>query len=285
MITTEKNPLLAHARNEYSQNGEDGILEKIFELLHIKNGWCAELGAWDGKKCSNTYHLITQNGWSGVMIEADKVKFKELTQTYAGRSDVHCVQQFVGFDPHDNLDAIFKRTPIPVEFDLLSLDIDGNDYHLWDSMKTYRPKVVVIEYNQTIPNEVSFIQPRDMRLNQGSSLLALVTLARTKGYQLIATTETNAFFVLDKLFPLFGIKDNSLNFLRPTAPFQTYIFQLYDGTLVLHGNKKLLWCGTPIREESIQIVPKPLRFFRSTHPVKKFLRKLWTSLVKRNIVK
>jgi len=131
-------------------------------------------------------------------------------------------------------------------------DVDGNEYHLWDSMNEYRPRVMVIEFNPTIPNEVVFIQPRDMKVFQGSSLKAFVELGKRKGYELIATNETNAFFLLKELFPKFGIADNSIDALHTDHRFETKLFQLYDGTLKIAGNTKLLWHNLPIDEEKLQ---------------------------------
>jgi hypothetical protein len=277
MITKEMS-LDQYRRTENSQHGEDGILERIFEVLEISKGWCAELGAWDGIRYSNTHYLIKNKGWSAVLIEANPQRFQELTKNYHLRSDVHCFQKFIGFDSHNSLDYVFAQTPIPKNFDLLSIDIDGNDYHLWESLNNYQPKVIIIEHNPTIPNAVSFIQPRNMSINQGSSLLALVELGKKKGYELIAVTETNGIFVLKEFFHLFHIPDNSLSKLRPYSPVETYLFQLYDGTLGIAGNKKLLWSGININEKKLQILPKSLRFYQTENPVKKILRKLWRYL-------
>lgn len=284
MDSRQGNWLAKFQRNDQSQNGEDGILEKIFEILNISKGWCVELGAWDGKKYSNTYHLIQNHGWSGVLIEGDPHRFSDLKRTYASNSSVHCVQQFVNFDSMTCLEAILKKTPLPKTFDLLSIDIDGNDLHLWESVSHYQPKVVVIEYNPTIPNHVAFRQPRDMKIHQGNSLLALIQLGKEKEYQLIGTTETNAIFVQAPFYPLFGIQDNHIDLMRSKSPSETTLFQLYDGTLVLHGNQKLLWSGVPIKEKKLQVFPSFLRFFSTTNVFKKTLRQLWRLLYTRNVI-
>ncbi|MEI8196914.1 MAG: hypothetical protein WCI73_13520, partial [Phycisphaerae bacterium] len=82
--------LLEFRHNVTSQYGEDGILQKIFEVLGIQRGTCVEFGAWDGKLNSNTYHLITQQNWRGLLIEGSAKKFADLVQTYAGRTDPYC---------------------------------------------------------------------------------------------------------------------------------------------------------------------------------------------------
>ena len=150
---------------------------------------------------------------------------------------------------------IFARTPLPRTFDLFSLDIDGNEYHLWDSLSEYRPRVMVIEFNPSIPNDVLFVQPRDMAVLQGSSLRALVELGNRKGYELVATNEINAFFVLKELFTKFGIPDNSIDVLHTNHKYETKLFQLYDGTLRISGYDRLLWHNVSIDIEKLQVLP------------------------------
>jgi len=178
--------LLDHQRNVYSQSGEDGIIEKILEILPQNDKWCVEFGAWDGLHGSNTRNLIASNGYSSVLIEADKNKFRDLQRNYSQCDDVITINQFVGFTEEDNLDQILSTTCIPLDFDLLSIDIDGNDYHVWKSILKYRPKVVVIEFNPTIPTHIRFVQSADPSINQGASLLSLVELSKEKGYELVS---------------------------------------------------------------------------------------------------
>ncbi len=253
------NPLSRHAKNVHSQFGEDGILEAIFSTLGVERGMCVEFGAWDGIYLSNTYNLISNKGWGGVLIEGDSKRAEVLKANMRRFKDVHCVNRFITFGPPSNLDAILATTPLPKDFNLLSIDIDGNDYHIWKSLKNYRPQVVIIEYNQTIPNHVVFVQPSDFAVNQGSSLRAFVELGKEKGYELVATTTTNAIFVLAELFPKFGITDNRPDVMRTDTEHLTYLYQLYDGTLKLAGCDRMVWSGVEMREGRIQMVPAPLR--------------------------
>ncbi len=164
----EGNWLLRFSGNVYSQFGEDGIIEKIVSMLPV-SGWCVEFGAWDGKHLSNTHLLLSQKGWSGVLIESDPKKYQDLRATYVGNERVICLNRKVSFDGDDLLDNILESTPAPRELDLLSIDIDGNDYHVWKSVIRYRPKIVVIEFNNTIPNCIEFIRrPRVRRLREGA---------------------------------------------------------------------------------------------------------------------
>lgn len=175
------NGLLKYKKNIFSQFGEDGIIEKIFSILPHDCNWCVEFGAWDGKHLSNTHFIISQKGWSGVLIEADQHKFKALRQTYLENNKVFCINKMVTFDGQNVLDNILPQASIPKDFDLLSIDIDGNDYHVWKSVEHYRPKVVVIEFNNSIPNDIEFVQEANYSANQGCSLLALNNLAKKRG--------------------------------------------------------------------------------------------------------
>lgn len=225
----------------YSQFGEDGVIEKIFEIISPANRWCVEFGAWDGVHLSNTCRLIRDLSWDGVLIEENPAKFAELEANYDGMANAHPVLAIVGFETgRDSLDDILAGTDCPHAPDLVSIDIDGADYFVWQSMTTYRPRVVVIEFNPSIPNDVVFVQDRDMSIHQGASLAALVELGKRKRYELVATTNNNAFFVDEPLFPAFGIEDNSVDALRENVTGR--IFHGYDGTIYTKM-RPLQWVG------------------------------------------
>lgn len=251
--------LLSFGRDITSEHGEDGVLEKIFEIIGEGEKWCVELGALNGVHGSNVWHLVREKGWSSVLIEADRTYFEKLQQEYADKEHSHCVNAFVSFDGEDSLDKIFARTPLPQVFDLFSLDIDGNEYHLWESLNKYRPRLMLVEFNPSIPNDVVFIQPRDMKIFQGSSLCAFVELGKRKGYELIAANETNAFFVPKELFPKFNIPDNSIDVLHTDHRYETKLFQLYDGTLRISGCDRLIWHNLPIDIEKLQVLSNRTR--------------------------
>jgi hypothetical protein len=254
-------PLKEFRANVTSRQGEDGIISEIFKRIGVKHKWCVEFGALNGRHDSNVWTLIADRGWSGVLIEADRTYYEKLIETYSGMPRAICLNLFISFEGENKLDAVFARTPLPKDFDLLSIDIDGNDYHVWDSLTQYRPRVVVIEFNPTIPNDISFVQPRDMAVQQGSSLLALTQLAKRKGYELVEVTGANAFFVDSSAAPLLGLKNPSLEALHPETEYYTRIFQLYDGTLVLDGYKELMWHRRPIAQEDIQVLAPGARIY------------------------
>lgn len=266
--------------NVTSQSGEDGILEKIFELIPSRNNWCVEFGAWDGKHFSNTYNLLQNKNWKGILIEANRKKFKELTNTYRNKNSVYLINKYVDYDGKDSLDNILKDYKIPLDLDLLSIDIDGNDYHVWNSIKKYRPKVIVIEFNPTIPNDVEFVQKKDFNINHGASILSLVNLGKEKGYELICSTVSNLLFITKEYFSLLNIEDNSIEFINPqkVAP---RIFQLYDGTLVLTEKFNLVWAPKiSVGEFDLQVIPKYGRFMadNSKNHIKKLIRNIFIIL-------
>lgn len=177
-----------------SQDGEDGIIDEIFSRLGTETGWCVEFGAWDGVKLSNTWNLWSNKGWSAVLIEGDPKRFEELKRNVAEFSNITPLNVFVDSEGEDSLDRVLGRTSAPQDFELLSIDVDGWDYHIWKGLQDYHPKLVVIEYNATFPPHMDFVGPKESR-RFGASALALSKLAQQKDYRLICCTRTNMFFV------------------------------------------------------------------------------------------
>jgi hypothetical protein len=264
--------LLDHSRNIHSQSGEDGILEQIFQILPPRDKrWCVEFGAWDGEYLSNTTHLIDTHDFGAVLIEPDKSRFRTLTERFQSRSDVFTFNQFVGYDGSDTLDSILMRTSIPSDFDLLSIDIDGNDFHVWKAVQRYSPKVVIIEYNPTIPDEVDFIQTPSPSVQQGSSLKALYKLAHEKGYEPVSVTTTNLICVRRDFYSLFGITDNSIGVLRQSRELITHLFCGYDGSVHLSGCGKMPWHQVPYSLHKLQHLPYFLQIYPDNYGIFKRL--------------
>jgi hypothetical protein len=156
-----------------------------------------------------------------------------------------------------------KETPIPGDFDFLSIDIDGCDYYIFKSINHYKPKLICIEYNPTIPNDVDFIQEKNLNVNQGSSAKSLVNLAQKKGYLLAALTECNLLFVRnDCRQDVIGKQVKTLPQLRDDSGCKIYLFSGYDGTIL--SNKRhvnLSWHNTNLSTDSIQKIPRILRTY------------------------
>lgn len=253
--------LLDHASNTYSQSGEDGVIARILAQLPSTDGWCVEFGAWDGVHLSNVRKLIVESQYRAILIEGDAAKFPALCRNYAGHEQVQAVHAFVGFTADDGLDSILAGRGIPANFDFLSIDIDGNDYHVWAALQAYRPKVVCVEFNPTIPSEVDFVQAADPGVSHGASLRAMSELARTKGYQLVSVLSWNAFFVDEQYFAAFEIADNRPEVLRKDLSHITWIFTGYDGSVHLAGATKMLWHKVAMDARRVQLLPRVLRRF------------------------
>ena len=193
-------PFNAYGKNIYSQNGEDGVVAEIIRRLGLSSGWFCEFGAWDGRYGSNTFALL-KRGWRGVMIEGDPARFRDLKKTASRFPDtLHIFEAFVSTGNDDNsLDNILSRTPIPSDFDVLSIDIDGSDYLVWQSLEKYRPKLVIIEIDSsTLPGEDYIFQGG----NRLTSFSAMLKLGRAKGYTLVCHTGNMLFIrndLLDRL--------------------------------------------------------------------------------------
>lgn len=254
-----KSALSDHSSNVHSQFGEDGIIREVLRLLPSCDQWCVEFGAWDGRYLSNTCRLIEEDHYSAVLIEGDPKKYSELEANFATNPGVIPFCRYVGFE-NDRLDDILSETAVPRDFDFLSIDIDGCDYHLWDSLKKYEPKVVCIEFNPTIPNGLEFVQARDFSVAQGASLDSLVALGRTKGYELVSTTRNNGIFVRSEFYPLFGIPDNSVKLLREDTTWVSQVFSSYTGELFIVGANLNPWNGIQL-DRMVRQLPKPLQEF------------------------
>jgi hypothetical protein len=183
----------------FSQNGEDGVVAEIMSRVGSEQRFFVEFGIQDGRE-GNCVLLADVADWSGLFIEADRSDYERLEAKYIAAPHVKTVNALV---TPENVEEVFDRASVPEEFDLLSIDIDGQDYWVWEALNSYRPRVVVIEYNSGLPASRRLVQPRgnpqlwDGSDYIGASLAALEVLAHQKGYALVHTdlTGLNAFFV------------------------------------------------------------------------------------------
>ena len=205
MLPIRKPTFLGYRENIYSQNGEDGIIAEILRRLRISNGYVCEFGAADGKYCSNTFALI-ERGFRGVYIEYDEDLYKSLLDTCQKYPNMLPIRLKVTTEGENTLDNILSRTPIPIDFDVLSIDIDSYDYQIWDSVKKYRPKIVIIEINGGIDPNARDIIPNPWQ--SGTGFWPMRALGESKGYNLICHTG-NLIFVRSDL----GIKGDRTQFM------------------------------------------------------------------------
>jgi hypothetical protein len=251
------------ARNVNSQFGEDGIIEEILSRIHksatFRNGYCVEFGAWDGKHLSNTYNLIANRNYHAVLIEADPSKFNLLCKTLPQPS-VTKLNAFVTSEGDTTLDELLSHTDIPIDFDLLSIDIDGNDYYILKSLRKYRPKLICIEFNPTVPNDVDFIQPQDFRIKRGSGPGPIASLASYMGYAPVASTQCNLFLLDRTLINNTGLlREPTLDEVRNDSDVRVFLFCGYDGSILMSRPLNMPWHGLSISTEDIQKLPSILR--------------------------
>jgi hypothetical protein len=221
------------AHNITSQFGEDGIIEEIFKRIGTKYRICVEFGAWDGIHCSNSRNLWYNFGWNAVLIEADPIKFQELLENTKNFKLVQPVNQYVCIDGENCLENILNGLHIPNDFELLSIDIDGDDYYIFESLKNYSPRVIIIEYNPTIPAHLSIIQNKGEYF--GSSAKSIFELAKQKGYQLVHITDTNLILVHNAYFSLLKIDTQELSDIF-SDKYINYLFSSYDGELFISND-------------------------------------------------
>jgi len=193
--------LARHEGTVYSQFGEDGIIAEIFRRVGVTNRYFVEFGSGDGSE--NNTVLLLEAGWSGLWLDAGPQFVRAAAERFRGKPLT--VRQAVV--NAENIQGLLAEAHTPQVFDLLSIDIDRNDYWVWKAITNYNPRVVVIEYNAVWPPGIAWAvdyQPEarwDNSSHTGASLTALERLGAGKGYVLVGCNliGTNAFFVRKEL--------------------------------------------------------------------------------------
>jgi len=171
-------------RDDYSQFGEDGLIEAALSHFGETNRCCFEVGAADGVFYSNTKRL-RDDGWSALLVEADDRLFAELKQHESDR--VICRQAWL----HKQMDWLLAGAKMPRDIDLGVIDIDGNDYSAWAAMEVYRPRLMLIEYSPYAGDD----NPEGSGPFGQAGINPIRQLGESKRYVLLATTYCNALFV------------------------------------------------------------------------------------------
>ena len=251
-------------KDVYSQSGEDGIIAEILQRIekeHQLDLWCVELGAWDGVYFSNTCNLIRDKNYKAVLIEGEKKRLRDLIKNHPAESVIK-ICRFVDFEGPNSLDEILSKTQIPKNFDFLSIDIDGGDYYILQSLKKYSPKVISIEFNADIPNGVSYINPRNFGVKHGSSARAITELANSMGYLFVTATATNLFFIDETLIHSIDLVQGKIEEILIRGNDPTIIFSALDGS-ILSNKKEFAFRAHNLymNIEELNVLPKYLREF------------------------
>ena len=181
----------------FSRFDEDRILARhVSELLPETNhGTAVDLGAGDGVRWSNTYALFT-NGWKGVGVESDTRRFTKLARAYRHYPQVFACRNLV--TPH-NVVALLQSYEIEKDFEVLSIDVDSNDYWILQAaLRVFRPRLIVAEINENIPLPIRFVvkYDPDFQLRHhfyGCSIMSLADLCRQHDYAVLELEYNNAF--------------------------------------------------------------------------------------------
>ena len=240
LLKSDSRLLQEYRKNTKTQFGEDGVFAEIFNRMGVKHSVCCDVGASDGVVFSNSWRFINECGWRGVLIEGDSDRVDALIDCYENNERVSLVGAMVD-STGATLDSILSQLDIPHDFDFLSIDVDGIDWHIWESLSGYRPRVVCIEFNPSMQNNVHYVQDADTSIQQGSSLRAMIKLGNKKGYELVATTDVNAIFVIREEFAQFGIEDNSIHSMHSPGGYESVLFQFYDGKTMRGGQLDRIW--------------------------------------------
>jgi hypothetical protein len=145
----------------YSQHGEDGEIAEVLRRVGLTNRYFVEFGSADGNE-NNTVHLLN-SGWSGLWIDGDEKLIAAARSHFAGKIRSGALKAVAGFITAENIEDYFRAASVPPVFDLMSVDIDRNDWYVWRAITHYRPRVVVIEYTSIFPPAVDWVVPYDAK--------------------------------------------------------------------------------------------------------------------------
>jgi hypothetical protein len=177
----------------FSQFEEDGILLFIFSLIGDGNRTFLDVGSGDGIN-SNCANLALNFGWSGLFIDGDSESIERGRQFYANHPNTWAYPpQFRhAMVTRENFDALVAESGIGPDIDLFSIDIDGNDYWVWDALERVQPRVVIVEThtefgmrNIVVPYDPNYVYPGKHPTYHGASPVAMANLAAKKGYRLV----------------------------------------------------------------------------------------------------
>lgn len=230
-------PLSNFSSNITSYDGEDGIIQEIFKRIGVKNKFCIEFGARDGITASNTYNLLNNNDWKGLLIEANHYEAYNLKNNYKDKNNVITQEKFVTIEGKNSLDNILTEISSPKDFDLLVIDIDSYDYQVWQSLKNYKPRVVIIEYNENLGEEIEWVQKNNTP-NTGTSLKSIKILGNKLGYTMVYSKNNNAIFILNEIVENQNFFINNFDLISNAEPKSLgYFIQANDGSFILYQDK------------------------------------------------
>lgn len=188
----------------FSQSNEDGLIQYLIRKVEIPNKTFIEFGVSDYAEC-NTRFLLLNNNWSGFVMDGSEANIKSLVNSSVYWQ--HDINAEAAFITKENINGLLEKSGFDKEIGILSIDIDGNDYWIWETIDCINPRIVICEYNPIYGGEISVSVPYDKdfyrtdkhysNLYWGASLSAYAELGKKKGYRLVCVNQMghNAFFV------------------------------------------------------------------------------------------
>jgi len=192
--TNQYNLLNKFKKNINSQYGEDGIIEYLLDILTNVPKTCCEFGARDGIELSNTYRLVTDEGFNSILFEGDEQYFKKLYESFKNNEKIKLFNYMIKPSGPDSLDSIFKKNNLPTELGVLSIDIDSFDYWIFKRLDLIKSAIVIVEFNNSIPVDIDY-HDNEKEKALRCSAKALERVGNEKGYRAVACTTTNVIFV------------------------------------------------------------------------------------------
>lgn len=215
----------------YSQYDEDGIIQEIFNRIGVTSRKFVEFGVEDGLE-NNTLKLLLE-GWGGLWLDGSQKYVSQINEKFRDVIADGRLRVKASFIDRDNINSLIGEYAAG-EIDLLSIDIDGNDIYILESVNIINPRVIVVEYNGKFPPPMSIAQRYDPDFKwdytdySGASLEAITKIGTRKGYCLVGCgiAGTNAFFVRDDLVGVkFEAPFTAENHYQPARNFlwRTYV--------------------------------------------------------------
>jgi hypothetical protein len=197
--------LLRYGFKVYSQCDEDGIIQEIFRRIGTTNRVFVEFGVEAGSECNSAKLLV--EGWRGLWLDGQQQLIDQIHKNFKPFIESGKLEASQAFITAENIDSLIAKAGVTGAIDFLTIDIDHNDYWVWQAINVIQPRVVAVEYNATLHPPLSVVVPYEPNRTWngtnyfGASLEALVRLGRSKGYRLVGCSfsGTNAFFVRDEL--------------------------------------------------------------------------------------
>ena len=237
-----KNPFFLSFRRYslFSQSDEDSIVDEIIKRLNLKKGKFIELGVGNGLQ-NNTLNLLSK-GWDGLWIGAEDISFKE------GKR----LQFMKKWITRENILEILKESKFKIdkklEIDLLSIDLDGNDYYIWEELLRggIHPKILIAEFNGILGSYSEWVMPYDVNFNWkesrsmyfGASFNSFIKLFNSYNYiPICCNTDTgvNLFFVKKEYSNLFKELEN----IDQTFLFEPPHYSITKGNKLHKSSPKL----------------------------------------------